>query len=235
MEKVTRKGVCLLTLSLCLCLTALAQSTPTKFPTSKNPSLRTWEKTHPTSFQPTVASAREQCNRSADLSATDELTPAMCVKFEEMLSNKTCSVVMVPDGIVFDIMNGLINGRSGMTLNVEKKLGREDRAQLCDLGNNVHAYWYEGDKGKSCNNVGFVFSASPPPPPAVDEIPPPQPTKRLVCVAERFEQHYHGGELHLPGAYIPGCEFNTYVPGLYVPGAIIQSHGSSDTCRLVEE
>ena len=190
---------------------------------------------HPTSFQPTIASAREQCNRSADLSATDELTPAMCVKFEEMLSNKTCSVVMVPDGIVLDIMNGLINGRSGSTSNVEKKLGREDRAQLCDLGDNVHAYWFEGVKSQSCNNVGFVFSASPPPPlpPVVVEVPPEKPTMRWVCTTEQFEQHYHGGELHLPGVYIPGCT-DVYVGGINIPGGILQSRGSSDMCRWVK-
>ncbi len=139
MRKVTWRGLRLLILSLCLCFTALAQSTPIELPTSKNPSLRDWEKMNPTSFQPTIDSARSQCNRSADLSATDELTPAMCVEFELKLKNKTCSVVMVHDGIVFDMMNGLINGRSGVTQNVRKKLGREDRAQLCDLGNNVHA------------------------------------------------------------------------------------------------
>ncbi len=233
MEKVTRRSASFLALGLCLCFTALAQSTPITLPTSKNPSLRDWEKMHPTSFQPTVDSARSQCNRSADLSATDELTPAMCVEFELKLKNKTCSVVTVPDGIVFDLMNGLINGRSGVTQNVRNKLGREDRAQLCDLGNNVHAYWFEGVKDQSCNNVGFVFSAPPLPPPVPVEIPPEKPTKRWVCTTEHFEQHYHGDHLHLPGVYIPGCN-DVYVSGLSVSGGTLQSRGSSDMCRWVE-
>jgi hypothetical protein len=134
------------------------------FPTSVNPATGKWERMRPTSFSPTLASAIEQCNRTASADADDRLTPAMCVRFEAMLRAGECRKALVRDGVVFDHMNGRHGGHSRLTHNVEKALGRLDPALICDLGEHVHAYWFVGKKGESCNNVGFVFAAIPPAP-----------------------------------------------------------------------
>jgi hypothetical protein len=148
-----------------------------ELPTSENPAKAKWETMKPSSFQASIASVLEQCNRAAGVSKDDRLTVKMCQEMAPMIADKKCSVVMVPDGTVFDLMNGQVNGRSGVALNQKKALGREDRALLCDLGNRTYAYWFTGEKGKSCNNVGIVFVAPPtkaaPPTPAKSEPPPP--------------------------------------------------------------
>ncbi len=135
-------------------------------PTSENPAAAKWSKMKPSSFTASISSILEQCNRAAEVSKSDRLTLNMCQKMAPMIAGKKCPVVMVPDGIVFDYMNGQINGRSGVALNVEKAIGRQDRALLCDLGNRTYAYWFTGHKdGKgnemSCNNVGIAFVAKP--------------------------------------------------------------------------
>jgi hypothetical protein len=129
-----------------------------------NPVTGKWERMRPTSFSPTLASAIEQCNRTAEADASDRLTPAMCVKFEALLRTGECRKALVRDGVVFDHMNGRHGGRSRLTHNVEKALGRLDPALICDLGEHVHAYWFVGKRGESCNNVGIVFEAIPPAP-----------------------------------------------------------------------
>lgn len=155
----------LIWVALMALLTTLA--TPvwaSELPTSENPARTKWEQMRPTSFAPTPISALEQCNRAANANENDRLTTAMCQRLPEMLSKNQCHKVLVKDGIVFDYMNGRVSGHSGLTKNVEKSLGREDSALLCDLGNRTFAYWFVGDKGRSCNNVGIVFTALPPAP-----------------------------------------------------------------------
>ncbi len=132
-----------------------------QLPTSENPAKGNWTKMHPTSFAPTVESALEQCERTAKLDSNDRLTPEMCQVLEQKLKAKTCQSVSVADGVVFDHMNGRVSGRSQVTHHVKKLLGRNDPALLCDLGDEVYAYWFVGDTGRSCNNVGFVYVAKP--------------------------------------------------------------------------
>lgn len=134
-------------------------------PTSENPTTGKWLRMQPTSFQPTELSALEQCNRAANADPHDRLTPAMCQQLPELIQRGQCRKVSVRDGVVFDYMNGRLNGHSGLTRGVEKALGRLDPALLCDLGNRTFAYWFVGDKGKSCNNIGIVFTAPPVPAP----------------------------------------------------------------------
>lgn len=139
-------------------------------PSSVNPAKGKWTKMRPASFAPTSASAREQCLRAANVDAQDRLTPAMCETLEAKLKGGECRKVLVADGVVFNFMNGRLNGHSGLTLDVEKSLGRTDPALLCDLGDRTFVYWFVGDKGKSCNNVGIVFVATPAPKPALTPV-----------------------------------------------------------------
>lgn len=154
-------------------------------PTSENPATGKWTRMRPTSFSPTLRSAIEQCNRTAAVDAKDRLTPEKCVRFEELLRGSECRKVLVIDGVVFDFMNGRESGQSRVTRHVAKQIGRPDVALLCDLGDRVHAYWFMGDQGRSCNNVGIVFEASPtvrvdpPAPKPADPPPPPPPTAKV--------------------------------------------------------
>lgn len=156
----SRKLVCVALMAL---LTIFASSTwaSEQLPTSENPALGDWTRMRPTSFAPTIESAREQCDRTARADPNDRLTPAHCERLEQQLQAKQCREVAVPDGVVFDHMNGRENGRSHLTHGVKKMLGRDDPAFLCDLGDRVFAYWFVGND-KSCHNIAVVFSPPPP-------------------------------------------------------------------------
>ncbi len=146
---------------MALLIIALPSWASDNLPTSKNLATGKWTKMRPASFAPTLASAMEQCKRSAALDPNDPLTPEKCVKMEELLRGSECRKVLVRDGKIFDQMNGRENGRSFIRKNVEKSLGRADPALLCDPGDQVSIYWFIGDKGRSCNNIGIVFTAPP--------------------------------------------------------------------------
>jgi hypothetical protein len=150
-----------------------------EFPTSENPAKGNWTAMKPSSFPASLTSILEQCNRAAHVSNSDRLTTAMCQKLPSLVSSKRCKVDMVPDDLVLDYMNGRESGQSRLTFGVKKALGRSDRATICDLGNRTFAYWFTGEKGKSCNNVGIVFTAPPrkvaPPPPLTPIKPAPDP------------------------------------------------------------
>lgn len=136
-----------------------AQPTATEgLPSSVRPPRGDWEQMTPSSFRGTVEDALRQCNRNAAVSATDVLTPTKCERFGTQLQSGTqCQVVQVPDGVVFDILNGLRHGQSHMWFGMRKQLGRHDQAVLCDVGDGVWAYWFTGIPNQSCNNVAFVL------------------------------------------------------------------------------
>ena len=115
----------------------------------------------PASFRADMLSVIEQCNRAAKASPTDRLTTDMCQKLPALIQDGKCrKEPSVPDGIVFDFMNGHESGRSRVTTGVKKALGRSDPALVCDLGDRTFAYWFTGEK-RSCNNIGIVFTAAP--------------------------------------------------------------------------
>jgi hypothetical protein len=161
--------------------------------------------------------------RDAALSSSDFLTPQKCQELERQLTAGQCPVVSVPDGIVFDFMNGRSRGRSIVSRNVEKQIGRSDRAHLCDLGDNVHAYWFTGVLNLSCNNVGFVYMA---PPPFTLAPPPPAPPKKRCRMVTVERQSSTQGMNFLPNVDIPDC-----CPGCPTPNvpALLQQYGSVDT------
>lgn len=146
---------------MALLIVALPSWASDTLPTSENPAKGNWNKMRPTSFAPTIQSAREQCDRTAKLDPNDRLTPASCELLEKQLKAGECRKVLVKDGVVHDFMNGREGGHSFVTKNVEKKLGRLDPALLCDLGDRTFVYWYIGKKDESCNNIGVVFTAKP--------------------------------------------------------------------------
>lgn len=192
---------------------AAAQS----LPSSSNPATGIWSKMTPSSFPGTIRSAHEQCLRDVVADRTGQVTVEKCALLERMLSSGQCAIVMVPDKIVHDIMNGRVSGRSVVTHNVEKRLGRLDQAKLCDLGNGVHAYWYTGVLKVSCNNVAFSFVTPPLHPPLVAVVPP-----KLTChYVTRTRQSQTTGGIALSPVYLPGCDCcgPLYVPGLWLPSS----------------
>jgi hypothetical protein len=164
-----------------------------------------WKKMHPSTFDLSVDAVWEQCERTRTTETW--LTPKQCTLLTEKLEAKQCKEVMVPDGTKLDRLLGRVNGGTGKSMpwaKQEKQTGRLDRALLCDLGSGVHSYWFTGQKGKSCNNVAFVYLPPAKPvvitplpapvvPPVVKKpepileplptpLPPPPPSGQWVCV-----------------------------------------------------
>ncbi|MCA9359851.1 hypothetical protein KC850_02310 [Candidatus Kaiserbacteria bacterium] len=226
-------SVLLLSLGLFAALPASAQS---DLPSSSQSPLGDWTRMHPSSFPATAQSAYEQCERSAGKYANDFLTSEKCdllfaklMNPEMFTAEKQCRRVLVKDKIVFDFMNGRVNGQSGVAERVRKMLGREDWADMCPLDNGAYAYFFRGDPGKSCNNVGFVFEQ-----PAVILPSPPKPHAKAVLVCNRigFEGvvddsgfHYHDDVL------IKNCGQTHFVPShfSYTEGTL-QSNGYTEDC-----
>ncbi len=224
-------------LTALLVMVALPSWASDPLPTSENPASGKWTRMRPTSFSPTLASAIEQCKRTASVDANDRLIPEKCVVLEEKLRASECRKVLVRDGVVFDYMNGRESGRSMVTRKVEKAIGRPDVALLCDLGDRVFVYWFVGDKGKSCNNVGVVFAmppsvpapTAPPAPKPADPPPPPPvlkaevPTQKCGWVLQRYIVPQQGQFVHIPGLSVPVCRGQVAIPDTFVniPGDIM--------------
>lgn len=144
-----------------------------ELPSSSTKASSVWRVMHPATFAGTHKSAFDQCRRDAALSAFDLLTPQKCELAKQKLASGDYDVVMVPDGVVHDFLNG----RNSISQDIAKGTGRLDRALLLDLGDGVFMYWYTGDRGKSCNNVGItIVLPSAPPPPVIPEEPAPPPS-----------------------------------------------------------
>lgn len=219
------------------------------FPTSENPAKGKWTKMKASSFKGDALSAFEQCIRAAKVSDKDRLTEEQCQKLIPLIKGGKCPVLKVPDGVVFDYMNGRESGRSRVTRNVEKALGRSDRALICDLGDLTFAYWFTGEKGKSCENVGIVFMAPSTNPPSAILLPPPKaspapavplsvvpapagPSGRMVCYRPQFSNPVDSGASQwLNGVQVESCCCGD---GVSVPSfsfnmqSSIQSSGSAD-------
>ncbi len=240
----------ILRMSLRAALTALLMvavpSWASDYPTSENPALGKWTRMRPSSFSPTLRSAIEQCNRTAAVDPQDRLTPQMCVTLEEKLRGSECRKVLVRDGVIFDYMNGRESGRSRVTRHVEKAIGRPEVALLCDLGDRVFAYWFMGDKGRSCNNVGVVFEAvpppSPPPPltPSATPSPPPSPAPKAEApvpkcgwVSQRYIVPSPGQFVYVPGLSVLVCRGQVAIPDTFVniPGDVMTVIRQVRVCR----
>lgn len=204
-------------------------------PTSSEPATGNWTKMQPSSFAGTIKSAYEQCQRNADHDETDILTRQTCQEFRNFLEHGLCEVVMVPDGIVHDFMNGRTNGKSRITRNVKKQIGRNDRAFLCDLGDGVYGYWYTGIRNQSCNNVAFSFVKRPAPPPVILPppvvTPPPPPPKRVMVVEEKC-RFVKRETVQLPNTLTHVSDFEWC--GCYVPGFTGMQQGGKQTSSVLK-
>lgn len=228
----------LLMLSLCIGITAALPAGAQTLPSSSTPATGLWTKMHPSSFSGTIKSAYDQCQRDADINVTDLLTPKKCQDFRDYLEHGLCEVVMVPDGIVHDFMNGRTNSKSKVTFNIKKQTGRYDRAFMCNLGDGVYAYWYTGIRNQSCNNVAFSFEIPPPSLPPVEVVTPPVPKGKWVCREVQFKDTVRSGAYqHLDGFRLEGCccGNDTFVPShsFYI-GDDLKSSGHTEVCDWVQ-
>lgn len=171
------------------------------FPTSQNQSRGMWTNMVPNHFpEATPERARDQCLQQARQDANDALTTERCDRLRDMLLHQVCTVVSVPDGVMFDFMNE--PGR--VRRNVTKRLGRNDRALQCDLGDGVVAHYFTGEPGRSCNNLAIMFTAQRP----------------LVCRQVPVDTISPG----VPGFYLPGvfidrpCNCDLNLRGIYDSG-----------------
>lgn len=217
MEARVSSGIILLVLLMLLVSMSNVQAQANNLPTSEYPTKGEWRKMNPSTFPGTTDSALEQCRRAMRADRTGRLTAEKCKQFESMLRVGFCEVVTVPDGIVHDFMNQRVGGQSTLLPNVVKRIGRTDRAQLCDLGDGVFAYWYTGD-GSSCNNVGITLARSRVPAPvSVPELvvvpvtaSEVQPVARVTCRFKKVEvvqtpsTFTHVSDFVSCGCYIPG-------------------------------
>lgn len=209
-------------------LTAQSVSAQTTLPTSVLPAKGEWKHMVPSSFDGTIASAVEQCERDAALSDSDPLTLEKCETLKVKLTQGECKKdVMVPDGIVFDILNGLQKGQSHVWFNMLKNLGRDDLAELCDLNDGVYVYWFTGFRNQSCNNVAFVFI---PPPKPVAVVPPPKPKVTCRRVPLKSSNISTSTQVLEGFALDNCCCGTTYVPTLVLQSEQYQSNGYTEVC-----
>lgn len=132
---------------------------------------RKWQKMHASSFVGTVSDLVRQCRAQSIIDMNDSLTMEKCLSLEALAIFDKGVVVSVPDGVVFTFMQGRVAGKSVTLKNIEKKLGREDKALWFYLGDGVHAYWFTGEKGVSCNNLAIVLPLKPKPEPKLEPKP----------------------------------------------------------------
>jgi len=105
-------------------------------------------------FPPTPESAAEQCGLAASL-PDSRVTAEQCTTLKSMLDAGKCVVGSVPDGIRFDLMSTFEKGRPVVVGPMTKKLGRTDQAKVCNVGDDVTAYFFVGEP-TSCGNLAFV-------------------------------------------------------------------------------
>lgn len=204
-------GIVMLLVLLTLLVSMSVQAQTSNLPTSEYPAKGEWKVMNPSTFLGTTDSAVEQCLRAVKADSTGRLTADKCQQFATKLEVGLCEIVTVPDGVVHDFMSQRVGGKSTLLHNVEKHIGRNDRALLCDLGEGVYAYWYTGEH-TSCNNVGITLAKVVAPEPVV--IPPVvTPAVQPVRVTCRFETREvirtpstltHVPDFTSCGCYIPG-------------------------------
>jgi hypothetical protein len=133
-----------------------------------------WRKMHEDSYEGKNSSAVQQCQES--IGEVAGLLNIHCSTLAVMLEKNECQVKRVEDGSKYRQMRGRVNGNknlaSKLTPNLEKQLGRVDRALRCDLGDGIIVDWFTGVTGQSCNNLGFLYT--PPP------VPAKKPSKPII-------------------------------------------------------
>ena len=195
-------------------------TTVSPLPTSDEKISRKWLRMNPSTFAVSNAAVLEQYDRAARLDS--RLTPEKRAHLATMLQAKEGVEVMVPDGICLDWLTGRFEGSPFVYSGMCKGLGRNDRALMYDLKDGVTIYWFTGEKGKSCNNIGIVIKKKPPPPGIPAE---PAKPKEIVCQTVYSQRQSPPTEgLFISSLYLVDCCCDVlYTPSLYIPG------GSPDT------
>jgi hypothetical protein len=149
-----------------------------------------------------------------------------------MLEMVQCENKLVPDGTKYRWMRGRVNGKpsgdSKLTPNLQKELGRDDKALRCDLGDNIVVDWFTGDKGLSCNNLGFLYV---PPAPVFVAVPiPVQPIGFVENPKTWFSNPVNSDSLqYLDSLNLKSCGGSLYLPSqLIETGGTIESSGYSE-------
>ena len=193
---------------------AVATTATASLPSSDQNLIRKWLRMNPTTFPASNKAVLEQYDRAAKLDS--RLTAEKRAHLAQMLQNGQGIPVMVPDGIGLDYLTGRFEGSPFVYVGMVKKLGRDDRALLYDLGDGVTIYWFTGAK-ESCNNIGIVIKR--PPVPVGMAFVPPKPHK-VVCqtvYAQKQQQPTEG--TFISSLYLPNCCCEVlYTPSLYLSG-----------------
>ena len=203
--------------TIALSTPAFATSTVTtaSLPSSDEVISRSWLRMNPPTFTASNAAVLEQYDRAAKLDP--RLTSEKRARLAAMLQAGQGVVVSVPDGIGLDYLTGRFEGSPFVYAGMNKKLGREDRALMFDLGDGLTIYWFTGVRNQSCNNIGIVIKRPPVP---VGMAPPPPKPHKMVCqivYAQKREEASQG--TFISSIYLPNCCCEVlYTPSLYLPG-----------------
>ena len=205
--------------------TAFAADPPT-LPSSPT-AARPWLKMNSTTFPVSTVSVLEQFDRVSRYDL--RLMPQDRARLDAMLETGQGIEVWVPDGIGLDYLTGRVNGKPGVYRGMRKQLGGSHRALMFDLGNGKTVYWFTGQKGISCNNIGVVIYSPPP----IAFQSPPLP-KKVVCrmVAVRSTDYEGVGYTQLPGFILPSC-CPQCVPSQFIGGLGFQTGSPSNSTEYI--
>ncbi len=154
-----------------------------------------WRVMNPTTYDVKHDSVLSQFDRLVP--HDNRLTPQKRARLADMLKKGEGTVAAVPDGINLDFLTGRRQGSPFVWTDMEKALGRSDRALMFDLGDGVIIYWFTGDPGKSCNNIGVVF---------VPKKDTPPPKIKIVCaMVPEEESKVFRSQGYIPAVYISSC------------------------------
>ncbi len=189
----------------------------------------TWESMTEDSYEGTPESAFSQCQRAAGKSIYDALSPAKCHRLKADLEQGKCEVMLVPDGISFALMSSRDKTEAKKPTVVGpvcKKLGRDDDlATVCDLGDDVTAYFFRGET-RSCGNLAFTFTPQPwlsletkPQPPETEpvaDVESPDRSSTRKCRGKVQIQQDAGIQVYVPGRDLLTCSTILRVPAMNV-------------------
>lgn len=221
-------------IAVLLASTAVAQ-TEVDLPTSREKPLAQWAQMNPQSFRLDDVQLRSQCDRVATLEKDDWFPPEKCAILVAKFLASDYEVVMVPDGILFNYLNGLREGDPYVYRGFEKKLGEENRALLFDLGEGMFAYWFVGDADDgSCHNLGLVLDIERIPKEETRDPEESEPEYETVWICENIPKWAPGIESRTsssPGTLVEWCDDHVFVGGTSTTWAgTVPTTGSSRKC-----
>lgn len=221
-------GLVLAPLALGFSTGAIAQSQ--ELPSSVDVMTRDWRVMNPSTFQLSHASVLEQFDRVAVIEAT--LTSEKKERLAEMLANNEGVEVWVPDGIGLDYLTGRRRGAPHVYPDMNKAIGRTDRALLFDLGDGVYIYWFTGTR-ESCNNIGVVVIPPEPITPVAPYTAFVQEYRWVMMPQEDLQIFRMQG--YIPSVYIRACCNNAggVCSSLFISGMVLGGDGVDSDPTMV--